>query len=127
LTAPAPAPDLASREPEFVVDAGALVERFHDGKFDPIHFDRGRLGRLNAPDGRYGVLYVAANLRGAFAETFLRTPGRTLLPLDLIGRKARTRLRVTRALKLLKLGGFGLARVGATAEVTHAGLPYNVP
>ncbi|WP_244635274.1 RES family NAD+ phosphorylase [Methylosinus sp. C49] len=95
--------------------------------FDSIHFDRSRDGRLNAPDASYGVLYVAENLRGAFAETFLRAPGRTLLPLDLLRRKARVRLRVTRELRLIELRGYGLARVGATAEITHGGLPYDAP
>ena len=36
-------------------------------------------------------------------------------------------MRISGALKLVKLSGFGLARLGATAEVTHGGLPYEVP
>jgi hypothetical protein len=28
---------------------------------------------------------------------------------------------------LIKLGGAGLARIGATAEVVHGGLPYDIP
>jgi hypothetical protein len=126
VTAPFPPPDLASRIPEYMVlEAGLIVERFYTNAFPPIHFDRSRDGRMNSPDGGYGVLYVAAELRGAFAETFLRTPGRTLLPLDLIKRKSRVRIRVTRPLRLGKLAGAGLARLGATAEVTHGGLPYD--
>ena len=46
---------------------------------------------------------------------------------DLLARKAYVRLRVTRPLVLIKLGGPGLARMGATAEVVHGGLPYDVP
>jgi hypothetical protein len=34
---------------------------------------------------------------------------------------------VTGTLTLLRLAGPGLARVGATAEVTHSGLPYDLP
>ena len=82
---------------------------------------------MNAPDGSYGVLYAAADLSGAFAETFLRTPGRTLLPLDLVKRKSRVRIRITRALRLVKFAGSGLARLGATAEISHSGLPYDAP
>jgi hypothetical protein len=104
-----------------------VVERFFAAERDPIHFDRSRSGRFNAPDGSYGVLYTSATLRGAFAETFLREPGRTLLPIDLVRRKARARLKTTCALKLVKLGGVGLGRLGATAEVAHGGLPYDVP
>lgn len=40
--------------------------------------------------------------------------------------KARVTLRTTRALKLIRLAGSGLARLGATAEVSHGGLPYDV-
>jgi hypothetical protein len=128
LTAPLPPSDLAKRRAEIVILAeGVVVERFFTAACDPIYFDRSRSGRLNSPDGNYGVLYVAEHLRGAFAETFLRIPGRTLLPLDLIRQKARVRLRVTRELKLIKLSGAGLARLGATAEVVHGGLPYDVP
>jgi hypothetical protein len=128
LTAPLPPSDLAARALEWVELApGAIVERFYSNAFEPTHFDRSCSGRMNAPDASYGVLYVAADLRGAFAETFLRTPGRTLLPLDLIRRKSRLRIRVIRALRLVKFAGAGLARLGATAEVTHGGLPYDAP
>src|SRR5258708_38750452 len=64
---------------------------------------------------------------GAFAETFLRTPGRRLIDADLIGRKAYVRLRVRSELTLIKLAGPGLAILGATAEVVHGGLPYDAP
>jgi hypothetical protein len=92
-----------------------------------LFLDRGVGGRLNAPDGKYGVLYVARSPAGAFAETFLREPDRTLLAADFLANKAYARLRVLRPLTLIKLGGPGLARLGATAEATHGGLPYDVP
>jgi hypothetical protein len=57
---------------------GAIVQRFFSAAFDPIFFDRSAGSRLNAPDASYGVLYAAEEIRGAFAETFLREPGRTL-------------------------------------------------
>lgn len=128
MNAPLPPLDIPDRRPNLVtLAASTIVERFFTAIFDPIHFDRSRDGRLNAPDDSYGVLYAAENLRGAFAETFLRAPGRTLLPLDLLRRKARVRLRVTRELRLIELRGYGLARVGSTAEITHGGLPYDAP
>jgi hypothetical protein len=128
VNAPLPPSDLSSRRPEILtLPNDVVVERIFAAAFDPIHFDRGRNGRLNAPDGAYGVLYVAQQLRGAFAETFLREPSRTLLPLDLIRRKARVRLRLSRRLTLIDLRGYGLARVGATAEIVHGGLPYDAP
>ncbi len=128
MIAPLPPPDLASRDPVLItLEAGEILHRFFTATYDPIHFDRTRGGRLNAPDGSYGVLYTAKDARGAFAETFLREPGRTLIPSDLLATKAYVQLRVTRSLVLIKLGGPGLARLGATAEVVHGGLPYDVP
>jgi hypothetical protein len=64
---------------------------------------------------------------GAFAETFLRTPGRTLIDADLLRRKAYARLGLHSDLTLIKLAGPGLAILGATAEVVHGGLPYDLP
>lgn len=128
MNAPLPPLDIANRRPNFITLAeNTVVERFFTATFDPIYFDRSRDGRLNAPDGAYGVLYVAEQLRGAFAETFLREPGRTLLPLDHLRRKARVRLKPSRSLRLVDLRGFGLARIGATAEIAHGGLPYDAP
>ena len=97
MTAPLPPPDLALRDPALItLEAGEILHRFFTAAYEPIHFDRSRDGRLNAPDASYGVLYTAEDARGAFAETFLREPGRTLIPSDLLARKAYVRLRVTR-------------------------------
>nr|WP_153441997.1 RES family NAD+ phosphorylase [Sinorhizobium terangae] len=109
------------------IPSGATLHRFYTAAYDPIFFDKSKLGRFNSPDGSFGVLYTAGNTAGAFAETFLRTPGRTLIDIDFMRRKAYVRLTVTRTLKLIRLAGPGLARLGATAEVTHGGLPYDVP
>ena len=35
---------------------GQVLHRFFTFAYDPIHYDRGRDGRLNAPDDSYGVL-----------------------------------------------------------------------
>jgi len=128
LSAPAPPPDLAHRAPDLLVlPAGTIVHRFYTAAYDPIFFDASRSGRFNAPDGSYGVLYVAREESGAFAETFLRNPGRTLIDPDLLRRKAYVRLEVTAGLRLVKFAGPGLAILGATAEVAHGGLPYDIP
>lgn len=128
MSAPEPPGDLASRDLSIVdLPVGTTLHRFYTSAHDPIHFDRSRDGRLNAPDFSYGVLYAAASIEGAFAETFLRRPGRTLLPRDLLARKAHVVLRLTSPVRLVELHGPGLARAGATAEVTHGGLPYDAP
>jgi hypothetical protein len=73
------------------------------------------------------VLYCAEEINGAFAETFLRQTGRTLLPHDLVAGKSYVRLVVMRDIRLAEMKGHGLARMGATAEVAHSGVPYDVP
>lgn len=85
------------------------------------------MGRLNAPDGSYGVLYAAKNVQGAFAETFLRNPGTNAIAADFLKKKAYVELVTTEELRFIRLAGPGLAKLGATAEVVHAGLPYDVP
>lgn len=128
MSAPLPPSDLASRDPELVtLPAGTIMHRFYTAEHEPIFFDPGLSGRLNAPDASYGVLYSAEQTSGAFAETFLRTPGRRLIDLDFLGCKAYVRLQVQSELTLIKLAGPGLAILGATAEVVHGSLPYDVP
>ena len=128
MSPPLPPANLVHRTPQLVTaPAGAVLHRFYSQAFDPIYFDLGRTGRLNSPDNAYGVLYTAATANGAFAETFLRQPGRQQIPDDLLAAKARVRLRATRDLRFIKLMGTGLAPIGATAEVTHGGQPYDVP
>jgi hypothetical protein len=128
VTSPRPPTDLDRREPVLVrLDAGVVLHRFHAKGNDPIHFDRSAGGRFNAPDGSYGVLYAARRPVGAFAETFLRSPGRRLIDPGLMGRKAYARLEVSRPMTLIEFNGPGLAILGATAEVAHGPLPYDLP
>ena len=125
---PQPPDDLADRRPRFTtLRRGSVVHRFYTAAYEPIFFDPSQAGRLNAPDASYGVLYAAKEPYGAFAETFLRTPGRTLIDEGLLRRKAYVRLEITADLRLARLAGPGLAILGATAEVVHGGLPYDVP
>lgn len=95
----------------------------------PADLDHSLGGRLNAPDGSYGVLYTAkaSASAGAFAETFLRTPGRRSIDPALHAAKSYAVLRATRPLTLIRFDGAGLARLGATAEIVHAGLPHTAP
>jgi hypothetical protein len=103
------------------------VHRFYAAGYQPIFFDASSEGRLNSPDGGYGVLYAARETFGAFAETFLRKPGRTLIDPGLLQGKAYVRLEITNDLNLIRLAGPSLAILGATAEVIHGGLPYDAP
>lgn len=126
MSGPQPPHNLADRVPDYTyLEAGFKLHRFYSAAFEPVYFDRSLLGRLNAPDQSYGVLYTAATREGAFAETFLREPGRSLIDLELLRKKAHVVLNLTAPLKLARLAGRGLARLGATAEILHSGLPYD--
>ena len=93
MTPPRPPADLDARTPLTVtLPPGTALHRFYPAGREPIYFDTSPMGRLNAPDGRYGVLYAAARPEGAFAETFLRNPGRTLLAPELIAAKGQARV-----------------------------------
>ncbi len=128
MSHPPPPADLAGRKPRLVrLKPGTRLARFHTAVHDPLFFDRGTGGRLNAPDGSHGVLYAALSRAGAFAETFLRTPGRTLLDPALVARKAFAAIEVRKELTLIELHGPGAAALGATAELTHGPLPYDLP
>jgi RES domain len=128
VSGPLPPPDIGEREPLIqTVATGSVLSRFYSKRNGPIYFDRSLDGRLNAPDASYGVLYAAKDVEGAFAETFLRRAGAMQIARDFVEGKALVTLRAARALKLVKLHGNGLARLGATAEVTHSGTPYDVP
>jgi hypothetical protein len=93
VTALLPPADLNRRKPDLLrLPAGASVHRFYTAAFDPVYFDQSTLGRFNAPDGSYGVLYSAKEIAGAFAETFLRRPGRSIIDADFLRRKAYVRI-----------------------------------
>ncbi len=128
MTAPLPPQDLHHRQPELIeLVAGHVLHRFHTAIYDPVYYDRSQDGRFNAPDGSYGVLYTAKDIEAAFAETFLREPGRTMIDLGFLKTKAYAAFVLVRPLRLVKLAGRGLAHVAATAEVSHGGLPYDLP
>jgi hypothetical protein len=128
VSGPLPPTDLDRRTPRWLdLPAGTIVFRFYEAEYDPIYFDPSLFGRLNAPDGAYGVLYTAREESGAFAETFLRTPGRRMVDPGLLARKAYVRLQLTRDLRLVDFDGPGLPILGATAAVVHSDPPYGVP
>jgi hypothetical protein len=128
LTALLPPADINARPLRFTtIRITTTLYRFYRRGRDPIHFDRSIMGRFNSPDAAFGVLYAAQYRRGAFAETFLRESGRTLLPTDLIESRALVSLRPTRALRVVNLHGPGLAVLGATAEITSSPQPYDTP
>lgn len=56
--------------PVIEVPTGALLYRTNDVQFpDPAYFGRAPTYRFNAPDGSYGVCYLATSLTGSLLET----------------------------------------------------------
>ena len=125
---PLPPPDFDARPVStWRIPKGSALHRFYPTGLEPEFYDTGRSGRLNAPDGTFGVLYVAWTPRGAFAETFLREPGRTLLPPDLVAGRSYVVFEALRPLRIVRIYGRWMAPLGATAEVTASGPAYDVP
>jgi hypothetical protein len=84
---PLPPTDINTRRPRVATIRNVTFDRFYSRGHNPIFFNRSIEGRLNSPNGSFGVLYAAKQTKGAFAETFLRSPGRRLLSEDFIKKK----------------------------------------
>jgi hypothetical protein len=129
LPAPEPPPDLRRRK--LVIEelpAGTPIYRFHTAKYPPTFFDTSQSSRFNSPDGSYGVMYAALERHGAFAETFLRDVGSTAISELFVESKACATYTLTSAIRAIRLRGYGLAPIGATASVCSCpGPPYTLP
>jgi hypothetical protein len=101
-----------------LLEIGSLWIRSHDRRYGPIYFGKAGRGRFDAPSGQYGILYVAADVRGAFIETFGRELGRRVIDLDELNARAVARITSLRTLRRVDLTGAGLARIGADARLT---------
>lgn len=130
MTAPLPPADVATRRlPLQTITPDTPLWRVHDVRRDPLWFgpapNARPTGRFDAWHGEYRVCYVGLSPEASFAETFLRNPGRRILDRTLLEYRALTVLAPTRSLRVVRLYGPALARLGATAEVTH-GPAYDV-
>jgi hypothetical protein len=107
------------------LESGRLLYRIHATEHEPIFFGlpapHPRPGRWDAPDHSYGVCYLAdaAHPYVAFAERYLREPGRTLIPESELRRASLTTLRLRWDIQVVRFHGNGLSRLGATAEIAH--------
>lgn len=96
-----------------------LVYRIHRHDHEPLHYGRTSASRFDAPNRNYGVCYFGLSERAAFAETFLRHLGETLIDWVDLAARSLTIFRVVDTLRPARLYGPGLSRMGATAAVTH--------
>lgn len=127
--------DSASRHPEPPTNLDEwtlpLVEipppyfRCHSASRGPLYFNRGRIGRFNAPNGEYGVLYLGRDEYCAFIETFGQSMRRnergiSLISVSDLARSCLCRIGVTPnrgPLRLVDLAGAGLSRLGADGRL----------
>lgn len=95
--------------------------RAHRCRRHPLFFGRAGQWRYDDPERRFGVLYVAADLEGAFVEGCLHdtTVGTSspLLSERYLHRRCAAKIRFAAALKLVDLSGPGLAAIGADARL----------
>lgn len=101
--------------------AGSCFLRIHRCDLHPIFFSPGPdtrpTGRFDSATGAFGVLYGAESFAGAFAETVLRNPARTIFGLGEIEAKCVSRLRLRAGGHLVDLRGAGLQRLGLDAAI----------
>lgn len=114
-----------------VLDAGASLVRIYRTQHDPLWFgpgpDEPPTYRFDAPDGSYGVCYLAHEPAGAFVETFLRDPelagpGIRILAASELRAHTSVRVDVLEPLRLARLRGRGLSWHGVTASVSSTTL-----
>jgi hypothetical protein len=96
--------------------------RVHRRIHDPLHFGKSGDSRFDAPAKEYGALYLAADLRGAFVETFIRgKKGRHFITQEQLRPRLLAELRFPQGLRLVDLTGTGLARIGADGRLCAGG------
>jgi hypothetical protein len=103
------------------------VVRIHRLVHSPVHFSPGKdkppLGRFDSLSGRFGTLYAAQAIEGAFAETVLRNPARSLVSLAEIEARGLSVLSITTEARLVDLTGPGLSYLGLDARLLSG--PYD--
>ena len=108
------------------IQAGQVLHRVHRSSLGPIFFGPGfnvpPTNRFDSAGGRFGVLYAGLTLRGALAETLVRNPQRLMVAMaDIVGRSV-SGLVSDRPLRIVRLYGPGLQKVGADNSISTG--PY---
>jgi hypothetical protein len=129
---PAPPVDLAERDLPLttLAERGLILYRSHrlDRPFSPVDFNFQLVpDRFNAPNGEYGVLYLAGDPYGAFIESFGGSMVTAALELRLVSERDLARRCVCRidvtadpgTVRLVNLAdGFGFSRLGVDGRIS---------
>jgi hypothetical protein len=114
--------------PTVRVPAGRQLWRLHrKGQaalwFGPDH-ETGPRNRFDAPGGEFGICYLGDSPEVCVAETIIRQPTSRMVPRARLAERAIVRIPVLRELRLVRVHGPGLVRIGIGADVAH-GHPYD--
>jgi hypothetical protein len=114
---PEPPIDLPSRAlPLRTLPRSDALYRVHQTHLNAKHFGRSGDWRFDAPDASYGTLYAGLVPEVSFAETLLRGAGHvTQSEIEL---RSLCRFLVPRSLRLVRMFGPYMIRIGANASVT---------
>lgn len=113
---PAPPRELRDRPLPLLTVSGPWA-RIHRASLGPLFFGRTGGCRFDAPDGSFGVLYVAASPAGAFIETFGWVTGTRVISEQRLGERRLCDVYARRPVKVVDLAGPGLAVLGADARL----------
>ena len=113
---PDPPLDIHHRRLSLTETAGPWI-RSHARGFGPIFFGRSDRTRFDAPAGQFGVLYVAADVHGAFIETFGRNLGLRLLGMHDFATRELSTITQLRPIRLVDLTSAGLSMIGADSRL----------
>jgi hypothetical protein len=112
-----PAPDFTTRGP-LIYETSQPWFRLYDTDYDPLYFGRQHRNRFDAPNGEYGVLYVAENEACAFIETFGQSTGINVVTTSSLSTAGLAIVQPGRTLRLVDLASTGgLARIGADGRL----------
>jgi hypothetical protein len=99
------------------VDPSMRLARIYAIDSEPLPYTRSGIGRFDAPNGEYGVLYAAGDAHCAFVETFGQDLGYRLVAQTELAIRGLAEIHPARALRLVDLTGRGLAALGADGRL----------
>src|SRR6185312_2182607 len=109
-----------------IIPAGTPLIRVHRLTHHPIFFGPGAgippTYRFDSLRGEFCVLYVGLSLTAALAETLLRNPTRRMIAYGALAARASSELRSGRDLRVVRMHGTGLQRVGCDNAISTG--PY---
>ncbi len=100
----------------------------------PLYFDHGQTSRFNAPNGEYGVCYMAESVEGAFAESVGHSVAKRFAPaqtkvIDEVTLQSVHiyRISLINTMRVGELCGPALPRLNIDNQINTLAAPYTIP